>query len=200
MKTTMNRVYSLWLVVLAGLLLAGCGSSPPVRYYTLEPIPARDLDVSPDHAIGVGPLRFPEYLKRPQIVSVGEGGQVVVADFDRWADTAEVAFQRTLAQNISTLIDGAIAIEFPFGGGLISPDYRLLAQIYSFGTDARGEARLDVSWVMVDQEDEPFLPTQRSVFTAQAASTSYADRVGAMNETLRAFSRDVAEQFQRAEP
>lgn len=201
MYTTSNRV--LWLLVTLGsvLVLGGCGSSPPVRYYTLDPIPASASVSPPANTMGVGPLRFPDYLKRPQIVSSGDGGQVEVAEFDRWAGAAEATFQRTLTQNLTTLLEDTMAIEFPFGGGLVEPDYRLVGQINDFATDANGTATLDVNWVVVDMEGNPAIAARRSLFTAQATSPgSYAARVEAMNETLRSFSREVADLYQQSAP
>lgn len=181
------------------VLLSACGSSPPVRFYSLEPMPGRGNVPDVASTIGIGPLRFPDYLNRPQIVSSGENGEVVVAEFDRWADAAASTFQRTLTANLSSLLDDTMAIEFPFGGGLLHPDYRLVAQVNQFSTDSAGLATLDISWVMVTADDTDFIPSRRSVFTAPAVSGSgYASRVAAMNETLQAFSRQVAELFQAA--
>jgi uncharacterized lipoprotein YmbA len=177
-------------------MLAACGSSPPVRFYTLEPIPGTTSTTNVESTIGVGPMRFPEYLSRPQIVSTGAGGEVVVAEFDRWAGSAEAAFQRTFALNLNTLLENVMVIQYPFGGGLVSPDYRVIAQIARFGTDAAGTATLDVSWAMVDAEGEDYIAARRSVFTAQSESdVSYQARVSAMNETLRDFSRELADAF-----
>jgi uncharacterized lipoprotein YmbA len=191
----MNNYRISTLLVLISTLTA-CGSSPPVRFYTLEPIPGVTSTTNVENTIGVGPLRFPEYLSRPQIVSTGTGGEVEVAEFDRWAGSAEAAFQRTFALNLNTLLDNVMVIQYPFGGGLVSPDYRIIAQIARFGTDAAGTATLDVSWGMVDAEGAQYIAARRSVYTAPSESgVSYPARVTAMNETLRAFSRELAEVF-----
>jgi uncharacterized lipoprotein YmbA len=185
--------------VFCAVLLSACGSSPPVRFYTLEPMQGARSSADVASTIGVGPLRFPDYLNRPQIVSSGENGKVVVAEFDRWADAAASTFQRALTANLNSLLDDTMAIEFPFGGGLLHPDYRLVAQVNQFSTDITGLATLDISWVMVTADDAEFISSRRSVFTAPAASdSSYASRVAAMNETLRAYSRQVAQLFQAA--
>jgi len=190
------NIYRLSALSLLISALAACGSSPPVRFYTLEPIPGTTSTTNVESTIGVGPLRFPEYLARPQIVSTGTDGEVVVAEFDRWAGSAEAAFQRTFALNLNTLLDNVMVIQYPFGGGLVSPDYRIIAQIALFGTDAAGTATLDVSWGMIDAEGAEYIAARRSVFTASSESgVSYQARVRAMNETLRDFSRELADAF-----
>jgi ABC-type uncharacterized transport system auxiliary subunit len=104
-----------------------------------------------------------------------------------------------LTQNLTTLLEDSMAIEYPFGGGLVSPDYRLVGQINDFATDAGGMATLDVNWVLVDAEDNPVVAARRSLFTAQATSAaSYAARVAAMNEALRLFSREVVTLFRQS--
>jgi uncharacterized lipoprotein YmbA len=195
----MIKVRVLISAVCAAVLLTACGTSPPVRFYTLDPLPGSSSAETPDSIIGIGPLRFPEYLKRPQIVSFGDSGEVVIAEFDRWAGAAEADFQRTLMQNLNRLLNNTMVIEFPFGGGLVSPDYRLVGQISQFSTDASGGATLDINWGIINADDEQVIPARRSVFSASSASaSSYAARVAAMNETLQAFSRQVAELFQAA--
>ena len=63
----------LWVAIAALPLLAACGSSPPVNYYSLE-ILESDFRRDSDGAllIGVGPLRTPDYLSRSRIVTRGD--------------------------------------------------------------------------------------------------------------------------------
>ncbi len=62
----------------AVLFLVGCGKSPPTRFYSLTPVPAAEEGEGrgqPDGGpgLGIGPLEFPAYLARTQIVTTGEG-------------------------------------------------------------------------------------------------------------------------------
>jgi len=187
------------LLLTVVLFLSGCGSSPPSRFYGLQPI-ADAVERSNDQiSLGIGPMSFPRYLDRPQIVTQQHSGEVVLAEFDRWAEPVSSAFQRTLAQNLDSLLVDAIVIRYPFGGGLLSVDYRLVGQVSSFVVDQSGRATLDVSWSIVDTEGNSMVSASRSIFHAQTASvTDYSQVVRAMNETLTAYSREIAQQLTAA--
>jgi uncharacterized protein len=191
------RVFPLVIVLLSALV--GCGTTPPSTFYRLEPLPTAAGSASGQTVIGVGPLGFPEYLKRPQIVTFGPGEEVTIAGFNRWAEPVTASFQRVLSLNLDSLIEDTLAIRFPFGGGLVSVDYRLLGEITRFDVDSAGTATLDVSWLMKDAEDQTLIPVTRSVFHATAATvTDYDQVVAAMNQTLQSFSREVAQRFESA--
>jgi uncharacterized lipoprotein YmbA len=56
------------------LMLAGCASTAPTRYYNLNSLISSGTEmkaVSTDQniAIGVGPIEIPDYLDRPHIVT-----------------------------------------------------------------------------------------------------------------------------------
>ena len=96
-------------VFLTGLclvMLAGCGITKPSRFYILTPV---EEPGAADHAIqgpavGIGPLRFPDYLDRPEIVHRSGDNQVHYAVSDRWAEPLKATFSRTLAENLSVLL------------------------------------------------------------------------------------------------
>ena len=82
---TMSRVFSLMV-----FLLAACSTTPDVKYYTLNPLSDMQPDipqgVSGDTlVIGVGPVEFPRFLDRPQIVTRRSQNRVEVSEFHRWA-------------------------------------------------------------------------------------------------------------------
>ena len=52
-----------WFIIITALLLAGCGGTQSVQFYTLSSLngtqnPSSDLSVGEDVAIGVGPVEF----------------------------------------------------------------------------------------------------------------------------------------------
>ena len=191
----LTRVIPLVIVLISALV--GCGTTPPSTFYGLEPLPAAAGTATGQTVIGVGPLGFPEYLKRPQIVTFGPGEEVSIADFNRWAEPVTDSFQRVLSLNLDSLIEDTLAIRFPFGGGLVSVDYRLLGEVTRFDVDSAGTATLDVSWLLKDSDDQTLIPVTRSVFHADAATVADYDQVvAAMNQTLQAFSREIAQRFE----
>lgn len=184
------------LCVALALLTASCSSSPRVDYYTLQPIAGR-VEVAPANAriLGLGPLEVPGYLDRPQLVTQTSGGKVNVDEFNRWAEPLAVALPRILTANLDELLDSVVVVGFPYGAQ-VQPDLRLTGQVIRFDTDQSGEAVLEVQWGVLDDKANSVLTSRRTRYTAQASSARDPEAVvEAMNQTLTAFSRDIASQL-----
>jgi uncharacterized lipoprotein YmbA len=92
------------------LLLVSCSTTPAVKYYTLNPLSEMKPDISQgvsrdSIAIGVGPVEFPRFLDRPQIVTRKSQHRVEVSEFHRWAGSFSEDFLQVLAKNISISLD-----------------------------------------------------------------------------------------------
>ena len=105
-----TKMKNLFIQVLAILTLFalltihfGCASSPPARFYLLSSLdtappgmkPAAD---EPCVSIGIGPVKMPDYLEQTKIVTRGEGNQLTLAEFDRWAELLKDNLVRVLAK------------------------------------------------------------------------------------------------------
>ncbi len=115
--------------VLMVFLLAACSTTPPVTYYKLNTLPEMQQDVSEavsgDHvAVGLGPVAFPKFLDRPQIVIRQSPNRVKVSEFHRWASPLQGDFLRVLAKNISILLPMSRVAVFPWKDQ-DSPAYRI---------------------------------------------------------------------------
>ena len=94
-----------WLPALlaAVTLLTACGSSPPVRYFTLSDPQVPDAVSDPDSPVlSLGPLRLPEYLNRSQMVTRGAGSEVIVDSQYRWAEPLRESLRTFLASEIAS--------------------------------------------------------------------------------------------------
>ena len=187
-------------VLIAALLLSmltGCASSPPVRFYSLQAINATPQSSEAATVIvGIGPLRLADYLKRPQLVTRGDGTELKIDEFSRWAEPLESSIQRIVASNVGALLPDVIAVAFPFSS-MLGVDYRLIGQINRFDADEAGLAVLQVNWGIGTTDGKQVLvPATRSRYTAQAARAGDAESVtAALNDTVVQFSRDIAERL-----
>ena len=178
------------------LLAGGCASSPPVRHYHLEPLPGAQTDLQRDYSIGVGPIRFPEYLSRPQIVTRTAGSALKIAEFDRWSEPVAGAFLDVLAINLDQLLQDAVVIQFPYGP-LMQPEYRMLGRVSRFDTDTTGVAVLNIQWGVIHAEGgEMVVRVRRDEYRAQANDPGdYDSLVSALNATIEAFSKTAAQEI-----
>jgi len=189
---------SITLCILVSLMLVACGSSPPVRYYTLSTVgsaPGQDAD--DPIIIGLGPLGMPEYLNRSQIVTRGAGAEMLVDEFSRWAEPLGLSLHRVVSTNVDKLLDGAVVVAFPYDSVIRSQvDYRLLGDVSRFDADRSGRVVLELQWVMSEVSSGIVVPPRRSRYETQAARAGDPAAIAeAMNEVLLRFSRDIADEL-----
>lgn len=174
------------------LLLGACASSPPVQFYALDTVPRTSGPKGGDITIGLGPMNFPDYLKRPQIVTRTDGSEMIIDEFQRWAEPVDRSFNRILAANMDDMLESAVVVVFPYNMN-IRIDMRVIGRVFRFDTNTAGLAVLDVQWAAGDGKGNNIVEPRRSHYEARTADPQDYDAiVMALNETLDAFSRDVA--------
>jgi uncharacterized lipoprotein YmbA len=180
------------------LLLAGCASSPPVRYFSLDaPAPAGSA-AAQGKILGVGPLPTPEYLQRPQLVTRGPGQQMRVDEYSRWIEPLEQELLRYLSLSLANGLPGTTVVQFPYNS-IVRADYRLIGRIDRFDADAEGLAVLTVQWGVGDGKGATLVRSQRTSYSAQATRPGDAGSiVAAMNRTLAEFTADILAELNAA--
>jgi hypothetical protein len=190
---------SITLCAFVLLLVAACGSSPPVRYFALSPMDSVQQQ-DPDDAVtlGVGPLRLPEYLNRSQIVTRGGGSELEVDEFSRWAEPLTLALHRVVSTDVDNMMDGVIVIAFPWEAMVQNAvDYRLLGEVTRFDADRSGRVVLDIQWAISDVPGGVAVVIRRSKYETRASRPDDPAIVtSAMNDALAMFSRDVVRELE----
>jgi len=180
------------LLMLSVFLVQACGSSPPVRYFSLEPI---DVDYRQDGedslVLGLGPLRLADYLKRSQVITRGDNTEILVDQQHRWAEPLDTAVQRTLATNVDRLLDSVAVVSFP-DTDTTAVDYRVVGRVHRFDVDRSGMAVLEVQWRIQDADGGPVIAPRRDRYTATSRRRDPGAHAAALRETLGEYSRTVA--------
>ena len=103
-----ENINSILLIIIGIAVIAGCASTQTTKFYTLssarEGLPGTNR--SPAHSslvIGLMPVEIPDYLDRPQLVTRMSDGQVLRADFDKWAGSIRTDIERVIVENISAI-------------------------------------------------------------------------------------------------
>lgn len=178
--------------LLSGVLaLTGCAGSESVRYYVLSATPAGPVGAAVrDIPVGVGPVEFPEYLDRPQIMTRTSQNELSMADFDRWAESLKDNTIRVLAENLATLLPSQRVVTYPWKRAT-PVDYQVTVQVSRFDRLEQGESVLAVRWRVLDGDGGELL-SRTSTYRETPSGPDYPATVAAMNRNLEAFSRDVA--------
>jgi uncharacterized lipoprotein YmbA len=173
------------------VLLAGCGSSPPVQFFTLsaEPVPAAAASTSAGtYAVVVGPVTVPELVDRPQLVLRSSSSRVELAELARWGAPLKSEIPRVVADHLSTLMpDARVATSQQRAS--TTPDYRVLIDIQRFDTSPGEGASIHALWTVRTLTGTAV--SGRSTVT-EPAGEGYDALVAAHSRALAQLSRDIA--------
>jgi uncharacterized protein len=190
------------VVLVASLLALGACASTPSRFYLLntlpasETIPAAAADRGP--VIGVGPITFPKYLDRPQIVTRASRNQLTLGEFDRWAEPLQENFSSVLAENLALLIPTDHILLNPWSRPA-ALDYQVRVEVLHFDGWLGGESSFIARWSILDRVERELL-TGKSHLNAPVGGRDYEALVVALNQMLERLSRDIATEIQRLAP
>jgi hypothetical protein len=196
MKIPCRKVIVGVALIASLLLLAGCSSTEPPRFYLLNSLSeGADLQQSasePCISLGVGPVRLPEYLDRPQIVTRATRNELALAQFDRWAEPLSDTFPRVLAQNLSRLLCTRTVSLYPWRPS-IPHDYRVEIQVIRMDGKLGEGVALEAWWFVSGGPDKKVLAAKQSGFTEPALGTDYEAFVQAHSRAIVSLCRDIAE-------
>lgn len=174
------------------LALAGCGTTPVSRYYMLTPqdTPTATRTLADDPHIGVGPVSFPKYLDRPQIITRTKSAEIYMAETERWAEPLQENFTRVLAENLSRLLGTAhISIEPSRSRGEIN--FRVTADVLQFDADDSGYVILIAYWNVQDRDNNSLTGMHKSDIRLPVPDRD--DRSGVVNQLSLAVGRLASE-------
>lgn len=195
----MHRITSLIRAIAPGLLLMtfmACASNAPSRFYVLSSLTATggETEMAGDGrslTIGVGPVEFPAYLDRQEIVTRVSANELHLAGFNEWAEPLKDNFTRVLVENLSVMLSKDLFTIFPFRGP--EPiDYQVRVEVIRFDGRLGGDASLLTRWTIVGEDDKKILLTKKSAFTEATGGPGYKALVAAQSRTVEALSREIA--------
>lgn len=179
------------------LLLNGCGTTPPSKFYTLEAMSGSETTQTTTEKqsnlhIGIGPVQFAEYLQRSQIVTRTNSAEISLAETHRWAEPLHNNFSRILAENLSILI-GTDKISLHPSRNWSDIDYQVVINVWQFDASKQGDVTLVANWSIRGKGGSELLTMKKSTFsTTLEDTTSYTDIVRAQSKTVEMLSSEIA--------
>lgn len=181
------------MALAAGMLpLAGCGKSAPTHFYSLNATPQKSeaAPAGPCMSVGVGPVDFPAYLDRAQIVTRSGGNRMHLAEFDQWIETPRENFQRVLTENLAGLVCAKPLVTYPWPTGG-HPDRQVVIQVARFDGVLGQDAVLRASWSILDADGNN-LAWRSNEYRETAATPEYDSLAAAQSKLVEQFAKDVA--------
>src|SRR5258708_33574326 len=110
---------------------------------------AKPASTSPDSqlTIGVGPVGFPEYLRRLPVATRVAPNRIELSDERRWAEPLDKNFVRVLSENLAVLLDTQRIEKYPWSLRT-KVDYQVEIDIQRFETTSDGQTQLIASWLI----------------------------------------------------
>jgi uncharacterized protein len=187
---------ALLLLALAASLGSGCmGLSPkpdPTRHFILTPTSAKSATRT-DLKVLVQEVEIPEYLNRSNLVLRKSPQEVVVSEYDRWAEPLEFGITRVLATNLSALL-GTPTV-YDTSRLEAQAEYLIFVAIRSFEPSigpAGNRVRLSASWRLVNREDRELAAGTGEYPTPITQGTNSDRYIAGMSAALSELAGEIA--------
>lgn len=178
-------------------LLAACGSTPPIRHYSLGPVAAgpstAPVAVAVDIGVVVGPVSLPAGIDRLQIVRTVEGARVDIADSHRWAGSLKDEIARRLAGDIARQTGIGRVVAWP-QSTLAAPALTVPIDIQRFDAESFERVTLEAVWTVRKAGRD--IAGRRFAASETVASPDYGALTAAHGRLVDALARDIAAALQ----
>jgi uncharacterized protein len=183
-------------------IAAGCSVLSPQpdrsQFFILSPVSdsagttARPASTSPDSqlTVGVGPVSFPDYLRRLAVVTRVAPNRIDLSDEQRWAEPLDKNFIRVLSENLATLLDTQRIEKYPWPIGT-KVDYQIEVDVQRFETTSDGQSQLRANWIIRDGPSSKILYASQTTADAPAG-TDAVTASSALSNDLATLSKDIA--------
>jgi len=190
----------LWLMFLVLCFAsAGCISfdtkPDPTRYFALTSLPrssrpTQDAAGTNDLALGLGPIKIPGYLDRPQFVTRISQNRFAISENDRWAEPLDDNFLRVLSQDISILLQTDRIVTYPWERSQ-QPKYQVQVEVLRFEPNAKQSVELWARWSIIDSAKKT-ISVKESYLTQPEKDKSVETSVAAMSAAVSDLSKEIA--------
>ena len=178
------------------MAMVGCASTEPARFYLLHAIPDAEAEKTVatsenDITVGIGPVEFPRYLDRPQIVTRISKTELQLDEFGQWAEPLTHNFSRILTENLSLLLSTERIFSYPWAGST-QVDYQVTVEVTRFDGTPGDSVTLNARWAILNGGEKDVLVKKKSSYRQPASGKSYEALVSAKSQALADLSREIA--------
>jgi len=195
-KIALTGILGVWVCA-----AAACSPLAPqpdrTQYFVLAPAGGEAIAVSsPSTAqlsLGVGPIKFPDYLKRPGVVTRASSDRLMVSDEKRWGEPLDQNFESTLCQNLSRLLGTQRIITYPWYADT-HIDYQVEVWVTHFEASENGQSEMTAVWTIRDGRNGNVLATSETTANAPVQGDDLAGSA-ALSQDLGQMSRQIADRI-----
>jgi len=195
----MKNAVCLSIVMAWAAILASCSNllapqPDPSRFYLLSPAsgPAAAGAHADGLAIGLGPILFPAYLKRPEVVARVDHNRVELSKVDRWAAPLDTTFARVLADDLANELSIDQVITYPWWN-TVKIDYQVQVEVDRFNSVSGRTVETSARWSISDGKSGKLLYSATSDLSEPFNQDNTEASVEALSKTVDALAARIAQ-------
>ena len=185
-------------VLLGAVIVAGCLSprADQSSFFVLTALTESESSgtAGAQLSVGVGPVTFPPYLERAQMVTRLGDHEFAINEYARWAEPLRANFTRSVVQNLGLLLGIDRVATYPWWNDR-APDYAITITVARFEPTAAGTVELWCTWEVSNAEGSTLLRERTRV--SEPSTDDSAKRVAAMSRAVEQLSREIAQGMRR---
>ncbi len=193
-----RRMAQLISIALIATVAAGCSTTAPARFYSLDSTATADGTPATPAAVMVGPVTIPASVDQPEFVVQVAPNRVEVNEFNRWVSPLNDSIARAVAGDLVVMLGTPEVATANLAN--FAPDYRVTIDVQRFESVQGQAATLEAVWtvrktaggMVRSGRTVARQPVQGQGFDALAAAHSQA--VAKMSADIAAAIRAEAEQ------
>jgi len=186
----MPRRLTIWTAALSATVAAGCGSSPPSRFYLLNATAVADNAAQARYAVIVGPVSIPAAVDQPQLVTQTSPNSVTRDEFNRWGAPLQDEIGRIVAADLATLLGTPRVTATPLPH--FDAAYRVAIDVQRFESAPGKAATIEAVWVVYATAGEAVGRSGHTRAEDPVADGTMEALVAAHSRALAILSADIA--------
>ena len=187
--------------ICVALGLGGCISVPnslTPKFYMLEVADkdqlGKDMRRSSASLVGSGPIKIPEYQRRPQMVTQDQDKMLTFAQFDRWGESLDVGIARVIREDLTTIIPKTTFMVYPFNS-TISVKYQVVVEIIQLESQLDKDLLFVAQWQIIDLQNSKTVLIKRSEFRQPITLPNYSGLAKTLSTACTLLSKDIAKEL-----
>ncbi len=179
-------------LLIAILLLTGCHSSPPQRFYVLDPTQAPQASASKlQTPVQIASVNIPPSLDRQEMVRERAAGSLEISDVNRWGAPLGDMIQNVLTQDLMDRLPSAKVV--PPRTSAPAATNEITVDILQFGSNSTGNVVLKGGWSLYHLGSDTPVFNRNVQFTEKATAGDYGAQARSMSRLLGRMADDIAE-------
>ncbi|MFA5117420.1 MAG: PqiC family protein [Candidatus Omnitrophota bacterium] len=183
------------------LVLSGCISvqkSPAPRFYLLSAVNenkvSKKINIASDVFIGVGPVKIPEYLDRPQMVTQSKEKMITFAQFDRWGESLDLGVARLIREYLTVMLPDAKFSLYPWNSS-VPVKYQVVVEIVELDSEFDEGMFFAAQWLVIDTENSKTLIMKRAEFRQPIIPQDYSGLAKTLSAVCASLSSQISEEL-----